>query len=315
MNESKLIEHIRRKFARQEESKNIVLGIGDDCSIIKTPKGFQQVTTVDSLVEGNHFSLKYFTPKEIGRKALRVNLSDLASMGASGPYYAWLVFTIPKKLTEKTIKGIIDGVSDDCRRYSVTVAGGNLTSSNQFSIHVTLTGWVRPRRVLTRSGAKAGDLIYVTGTIGPSSVAYRQFKRGRKPDAFCLKRWANPSPKLHIGELLLDRRIATACIDISDGIFQDLVHLTTSSGVGAELEWNRIPVAPELEKMKPTPYTIGFGEDYELLFTVPPKKEKQLAPVKNEVTRIGEVVDKGFRLLDENGRKMDITDIGYSHFT
>ncbi len=315
MNEFKLIEHIRRKFAPQKGSKNIVLGIGDDCSIIKTPKGFQQVTTVDSLVEGNHFSLKYFTPKEIGRKALRVNLSDLASMGASGPYYAWLVFTIPKNMSDSTIKGILDGVSDDCRSYSVTVAGGNLTSSNQFSIHVTLTGWVRPRRFLTRAGAKAGDLIYVTGTIGPSSVAYRQFKSGRKIDPFCLKRWANPSPKLHIGKFLLDKRIATACIDISDGIFQDLGHLTTSSGVGAVLEWNRIPVAPELKKMKPTPHTIGFGEDYELLFTVPPKKEKQLAPVKNEVTRIGRVVDKGFRLLDEKGKKMDVTDIGYSHFT
>jgi len=321
MNEFKLIEHIRRKFARQKGSKNVVLGIGDDCSIIKTPKGFQQVTTVDSLVEGNHFSVKYFTPKEIGRKALRVNLSDLASMGASGPYYAWLVFTIPKsvkagvQLTDSTIKGILDGVSDDCRRYSVTIAGGNLTSSNQFSIHVTLTGWVRPRRALTRSGARVGDLIYVTGTVGPSSVAYRQFKAGRKPDAFCLKRWANPLPKLHIGKYLLDRRIATACIDISDGIFQDLGHLTSSSGVGAILEWNRIPVAPKLKRMKPAPHTIGFGEDYELLFTVTPKKEKQLAPVKKEITRIGQVVNKGFMLLDENGRKMDVTNIGYSHFT
>ncbi|MFQ5432548.1 MAG: thiamine-phosphate kinase [Nitrospinota bacterium] len=315
MNEFKLIEHIRGKFARQKGSKNIVLGIGDDCSIIKTPNGFQQVTTVDSLVEGNHFSLKYFTPREIGRKALRVNLSDLASMGATGPYYAWLVFAIPKNVKDSTIKRILDGVSDDCRRYSVTLAGGNLTSSNQFSIHVTLTGWVRPRKALSRSGARVGNLIYVTGTVGPSSVAYRQFKAGLKPDAVCLKRWANPVPKLHIGEFLQERRVATACIDISDGIFQDLGHLISSSGVGAILEWNHIPLAPKLKKMKPTPHTIGFGEDYELLFTVPPKKEKLLTPVKNEITQIGQVVKKGFKLLDEKGRKMNITNIGYSHFT
>lgn len=315
MNEFKLIEHIKKKFARQNSSKNIVMGIGDDCSIIKTPKGFQQVTTVDSLVEGNHFSLKYFTPKEIGRKALRVNLSDLASMGATGPYYAWLVFAIPKNVPDDTIKGIIDGVSDDCRRYSVTVAGGNLTSSTQFSLHVTLTGWVRPRMALSRSGAKPGDIIYVTGQVGLSSVAYRQFKAGRKPESFCLKRWANPLPKLHIGKLLLDRQIASACIDISDGIFQDLGHLANSSGAGAVLEWNRIPIAPKLKQMQPTPHTIGFGEDYELLFTVPPKKEKQLAPIKSEITRIGKIVKKGFKLLDKNGKEMDVTNIGYSHFT
>jgi thiamine-monophosphate kinase len=290
MNEFKLIEYIRRKFGSQGASKNIVLGIGDDCSIIKTPKGFQQVTTVDSLVEGNHFSLKYFSPKEIGRKALRVNLSDLASMGASPPYYAWLVFTIPKSVNDSTIKAILGGVADDCRRYDVTIAGGNLTSSDQFSIHVTLTGWVRERKYLTRSGAKVGDLIYVTGTIGPSSVAYRQFKAGRKPETFCLKRWANPTPKLHIGKFLLDKRVATSCIDISDGIFQDLRHLTSSSGVGAILEWNRIPIAPKLKSMKPTPHTIGFGEDYELLFTVPPSKKKPLLPIKKEITYIGEIV-------------------------
>ena len=315
MNEFKLIEYIRKKFARQSGSKNIVLGIGDDCSIIRPPNGFQQVTTVDSLVEGNHFSLKYFSPKEIGRKALRVNLSDLASMGASPPYYAWLVFTIPKSVTDSTIKAILDGVAEDCRRYGVTVAGGNLTSSDQFSIHVTLTGWVRPRRALSRSGAKVGDLIYVTGNVGLSSVAYRQFKAGRKPDGFCLKRWANPQPKLHIGRFLLDKKAATACIDISDGIFQDLGHLTSSSSAGAILEWNRIPIAPKLKRMEPTPHTIGFGEDYELLFTVPPAKEKLLAPIKKEVTRIGQIVNKGFKLLDKNGNKMDLTNIGYSHFT
>ena len=315
MDEFRLIERIRGKFARQTGSKDLLLPIGDDCSIIRPPKGFQQVTTVDSLVEGNHFTSKYFSPKEIGGKALRVNLSDLASMGAAGPYYAWLVFAIPKSLKDKTIAGVIDGVTADCRKYGVVIAGGNCTSSSQFSIHVTMTGWIRPGKALTRTGAKAGDLIYVTGTVGPSSVAYRQFKNGRKPDTFCLNRWKKPEPKLRIGKFLADKKLATSCIDISDGIFQDLLHVCRSSGVGATLRWSAVPIPPRVKKMNPTPKTIGYGEDYELIFTVPLPKVKRLAPIAGEITQIGSIVKKGFELIDKTGEIMDITDVGYSHFT
>lgn len=315
MDEFELIRHITGKFARQKGSKDLVLPIGDDCSIIRPPKGLQQVTTVDSLVEGNHFTSKLFTPKEIGGKALRVNLSDLASMGAEGPYYAWLVFAIPKSLKDKTIIGVIDGVMADCRRYGVVIAGGNCTSSAQFSIHVTMTGWIRAGRALTRSGAKAGNLIYVTGTVGPSSVAYRQFKNGKKPEAFYLKRWARPVPRLHIGKFLAEKKLATACIDISDGIFQDLLHVCRSSGVGASLRWQDIPIPRKLKKMNPTPQTIGYGEDYELIFTVPRPKIKGLAPIAGEITQIGKIVEKGFELCDKSGKIMDVTNVGYSHFT
>ena len=315
VDEFKLIERIRGKFARQNGSKDLLLPIGDDCSIIRPPKGFQQVTTVDSLVEGNHFTSKLFTPKEIGRKALRVNLSDLASMGAAGPYYAWLVFAIPKSLKDKTIIGVIDGVAADCRKYGVVIAGGNCTSSSQFAIHVTMTGWIRAGRALTRTGAKAGNLIYVTGTVGPSSVAYRQFKSRQKPDAFCLNRWKKPEPKLRIGKFLADKKLATACIDISDGIFQDLLHVCRSSGVGAQLRWTAIPIPQKLKKMNPTPQTIGYGEDYELIFTVPRPKIKGLAAIAGEITQIGIVVEKGFEVIDKSGKNMDVTNVGYSHFT
>lgn len=310
MKEFELIEYISKKFGK---SNGVTLGIGDDCSIIKPPVGKSQVTTVDSLIEGNHISLKYFSPAEIGRKALRVNLSDIASMGAVGPYYAWIVFTLPQNFSDKVIKGILGGIKSDCKKYGVTVAGGNITSAKNFSIHVTLTGWIKPGKSLTRNGAKVGDTIFVTGTIGASTLAYRQFKSGRKPNDFLLKRWANPEPKIETGKFLSAKGIASACIDISDGIFQDLGHITKLSGVGAHLDWDSLPISPGLRKMNPTPKMIGYGEDYELLFTVPKKRLKWLEPIRKKITAIGHIVKNGFCVSRRDGETVDVNDVGYSH--
>ncbi|MBI5179355.1 MAG: thiamine-phosphate kinase [Nitrospinae bacterium] len=313
MKEFELIDLIKKWFAFNKGHENLILPIGDDCSVIIPPKGFWEVTTVDSLVEGNHFSLRYFSPSEIGQKTLRVNLSDLASMGARGPYFAWLVLAIPKSVTDRTLKGILGGIRRDCKRFGVTLAGGNITSSNEFQIHLTLTGWVKPRQALTRSGARAGDAVFVTGTIGASTLAYRQFKEGKTPDSRLLKRWANPMPKLAIGRFLAERKIASACSDVSDGIFQDMRHITEQSGVGAELWWDDLPIFPYLKKMNPTPSMIGFGEDYELLFTVPPKKVSLLAPINKEITRIGTITKNGFKVVDKSGKKVEVDNIGYIH--
>ena len=315
MKEFELIGHIRKEFAGNNKRRDLLVPIGDDCSILRPPKGLLQVTTVDSLVEGNHFSLKYFSPAEIGRKALRVNLSDLASMGAIGPYYAWLTLAISSDVDEKTIKGILAGIKEDCGRFDVVLAGGNITSSAQFQIHVTLSGWVKPGLALTRTGAKAGDIIFVTGSIGASTLAYRQFKEGKEPDKQLLKRWANPVPKISIGQFLSKKKIASSCIDISDGIFQDMQHITGQSGVGAELRWKDIPIFPYLKKLHPTPHMVGFGEDYELLFTVPPKKQKLLSPIRDQIAEIGTVTKKGFTVRKNDGNPMDIDEVGYRHIT
>ncbi len=317
MEEFELIEYIRQKFPRSKSAKGLLLPIGDDCSVIRPPANFLQVTTADSLVEGNHFSIKYFAPKDIGRKAIRVNISDMASMGACAPYYAWLTFAIPQNMKDKTMKGIIEGIKADCGKYKVTLAGGNITSATQFSIHVTLTGWVKRQKFLTRSGAKAGDCVFVTGSIGASTLAYKQFKEGRKPEPFLLKRWALPQPKPEIGVFLAEKKIANSCIDISDGIFQDIRHITRSSEVGAVLEWAKIPINPTLKKRNVTPEMIGFGEDYELLFTVPPKRVKLLAPVMKDITQIGRIVESGsdVEVIDKKGNRMDVSNIGFHHFT
>ena len=315
MREFELIDYIKKKFKGHAKNRNLILPIGDDCSIIKPPKDYLQVTTVDSLVDGNHFTSRYFTPQEIGRKVLRVNLSDLASMGAVPPYYAWLTFALPQDINEKLIFGILDGVRDDCKKYDVTLAGGNITSSNEFSIHLTITGWVKKSFALSRSGAKVGDTIFVSGTIGASSLAYQQFKQGLKPQDFLLKRWANPSPKNELGIFLSKKQIANSCIDISDGIFQDMAHISSESGTGAVLRWESLPIEPELKKLNPTPHMIGFGEDYELLFTVPKSKIKLLKPFASKITEIGKVVEKGFKVLDENDMEISVGGIGYSHLT
>ncbi|GMT41757.1 MAG: thiamine-monophosphate kinase [bacterium] len=314
MKEFELIEYIAQKFSRQKNAGGLILPIGDDCSAVRPPKGFLQVTTADSLVEGNHFSLEYFSKKDIGRKAVRVNISDLASMGAIGPYYAWLTFAIPGDMKEAAVKRIIDGIRQDCLKYPVVLAGGNITSAREFSIHVTMSGWVKKTNLLTRSGAKPGDVIFVTGNIGGPTMAYKQFKQGKKPEDFLLKCWALPHPKPEIGIFLADKKIATSCIDISDGIFQDLQHVTLKSGVGAVIQWDRIPVLPKLKKRNPTPDMIGFGEDYELLFTVPPSRLKLLAPIAGDITEIGRIVKKGFSVMDDLGKRIDAANVGYHHF-
>ena len=315
MKEFELIESIKKKFKGHSKNRNILLPIGDDCSVIKPPKDLLQVTTVDSLVDGNHFSSLYFTPIEIGRKVLRVNLSDLASMGAVPPYYAWLTFALPADIDEKLVDGILDGFRDDCKRYNVSLAGGNITSSIEFSIHLTITGWVKKGFILSRKGAKVGDSIFVSGTIGASSLAYQQFKKGLRPDDYLLKRWANPSPKCELGIYLSKKGIANSCIDISDGIFQDMAHIASESGVGVVLNWDSLPIEPELKKTNPTPHMIGFGEDYELLFTVPKNKIKLLKRFSSNVTEIGAVVEKGFVVRDTENNEISVGGIGYSHLT
>ena len=315
MKEFELIDYIKKKFRSRSLNKDLLLPISDDCSVIKPPKGMLQVTTADSLVEGNHFTSRYFTPKEIGRKVLRVNISDMASMGAVGPYYAWLTFTLPPNMKDDLIKGILDGIAQDAIRYGVTLAGGNITGAKLFSIHLTLNGWAKPGSVLTRSGAKVGDSIFVSGSIGASSVAYREFKKGKKPAPAILKRWANPEPKIDLGIWLAKNRIASSCIDVSDGIFQDLGHITKESGVGAVIDWEKIPIFNSLKRLNPTPKMIGFGEDYELLFTVPKSKLSKVAGFKGKVTRIGEIVKTGISVVDKYGKRMDVEGTGYKHST
>ncbi len=313
MKEFELIKYIRKTFQENNRKKNLLVPIGDDCSVLVPPKGMAQVTTIDSLVEGNHFSSKYFTPREIGRKALRVNLSDLASMGALPPYYAWLVFAIPSNYSDTSIMGILAGVKEDCKRYDVTLAGGNITGSAEFQIHLALSGWVKPRKMLTRSGARPGDHIFITGTIGASTLAYQQFKAGKRPYPWLVKRWANPEPKLGIGIFLAENKLATACIDVSDGVFQDLGHIIKASNAGAELFWEKLPIFPRLKKLNPTPQMIGFGEDYELLFTVSPRNLKKLKPLSLQITEIGRVTKHGLKVYSSNGEEINATNIGFSH--
>lgn len=313
MKEFELIKYIRKTFEINNRHNGLLVPIGDDCSVLIPPKGMAQVTTIDSLVEGNHFSSAFFTPREIGRKALRVNLSDLASMGARAPYYAWLVFALPQNFSDTAIKGILGGVKEDCQRYGVILAGGNITSSAEFQIHLALSGWVKPRQTLTRRGAQAGDHIYVTGTIGASTLAYQQFKAGKRPDPWLLKRWANPVPKLGIGTFLAEHRLANACIDISDGIFQDLGHIVKDSGAGADIYWEKLPIFPRLKKLKPTPQMIGFGEDYELLFTVSPRNVKKLKPITKQITEIGRITKRGFKVYGPDGEEINATNVGFSH--
>ncbi len=305
MNISDLTERalIARLRARVPASPDWVLtGIGDDAAVLAPARGMVEVVTTDALVEGIHFRREWSSPADIGHKALAVNLSDLAAMGAT-PRAALLSLTLPSALPLDDFDGLLDGFLALAALTKTPLVGGNLTrSTGGLHIDVTLTGAVRPRRVLRRSGARPGDRLFVTGQLGAAAAGLAAFKSsepsgfsptvpaGLKPgcseEAIALHR--RPSPRLRTGIVVANNRSASACMDLSDGLADAVLQICEASGCGADVDTSKVPVhaAATLEQ------ALTGGEDYELLFAVPKRRSRLfLAAVKQAgeapVTEIG----------------------------
>lgn len=313
-----LIEKYFRRLTA--DRPDVILGIGDDAAILAVPAGHELVVSTDTLVAGVHFP-DSTAPVDIGWKSLAVNLSDLAAMGAD-PCWVTLALTMPGA-DAAFLEPFCRGFADCAAPHGVTLVGGDLTRG-PLSITVQIMGTVPAGTALLRSGAKAGDAIWVTGELGGAALGLAMVQgrhRGAVDDA-CVQRLNRPMPRVRAGLAL--RGLATACIDISDGLLTDLGHVLRASGLGARVELARLPLAPAVAALADAPQrrqlALEGGDDYELCFTAPAGAEERVRAVLSAsgigATRIGQVTSgSGVQWLDADGRAVDFGPAtGYQHF-
>jgi len=293
--------------------RGVLLGPGDDCAVV-APRGRALLVTIDALVEGVHFRRGWLSPAELGRKAFAVNASDLAAMGGA-PRWGVVQIAAPPRLPAADVVAISRAIAAAARRAGASLVGGNLSRARELSVALALIGEAPPRPV-TRAGARPGDALYVTGRIGDAALGVRLLRRGIRSGP-AVSRFRAPTPRLAAGALLARRRLASAMIDVSDGLLQDLGHLCAASAVGARIELARVPCAPAVRRAG-IDLALTGGEDYELLFAVPRRRETALARVASQfgcaVTRIGECTrGGGIRVVDERGREQSFAG-GHDHF-
>jgi thiamine-monophosphate kinase len=315
--ERRLISGIRQ--AVPAKPRGVILGIGDDAAVVRGPGTL--VLTHDLLVEDVDFRRALYPPRLLGRKALNVNLSDIAAMGGR-PLHAVLGLALPGGIERQWLAQFLRGVLDAAGAASVALVGGDLSSSREIVIAVTLTG--EARRFVTRSGAKPGDRLFVSGTLGDAAMGLRLVERGParrkgRPAGRLVKSFLDPSPRLELGLLLARRGLASAMIDISDGLAVDLSHICEESRVGAELELGRVPISPELRRASRRPLEAALygGEDFELLFTVRPRNIPRVRELEKrfKLTEIGRITArKKIMAVDSTGRKRPLKIRGYEHF-
>ena len=309
---------INTYFRQKSKSKRVIAGIGDDAAVVEIPTDTQIVTSIDTLVKDIHFSGDTL-PRNVGYKVLAVGLSDLSAMGAT-PDTALLALTL-EKANKKWLEDFSEGFFSLAEEYGVTLVGGNLTAG-PLCISVVVNGIVPRGGAIYRSGAKVGDLIYVTGTIGDAGLALALLnQKYKKVDPFLLKRLHCPSPRIKAALAL--RGIANAAIDISDGLIADLEKITNASRVGATIHADQIPLSENLKRhytlKKRWNYALTSGDDYELCFTVPNRKISQLKKHFKDLDCgyqcIGKIVEGTTVLIvDEKNQQLKIAKKGYEHF-
>ncbi|WP_458071457.1 thiamine-phosphate kinase [Rhodanobacter sp. BL-MT-08] len=320
--EFSLIERIR---SLTEQSRDDVrLGIGDDAAVLAVPAGQELVVAIDTLVEGVHFP-SGTSAVDIGWKALAVNLSDLAAMGAT-PAWALLALTLPEP-DQAFVEGLAEGFAQLAKPHRLALVGGD-TTRGPLSISVAVHGFVAPGKALMRSGAKVGDAVLVTGTLGDAAaglhaLAHPLAVEDQRSDArdLLVARLNRPMPQLAAGSALRD--LAHACIDVSDGLIADLGHICTASGVGAEIDASLLPLSPSLiaiyDDASAQQFALTGGDDYELCFTVPMNRladvQSDLSRLGCGVTRIGRIVEgQGVSVRGVDGQWLETGQAGWNHF-
>jgi thiamine-monophosphate kinase len=311
---------IARHFTRP--AANAVLGVGDDCALVDVTNGMDLAVSTDTMVSGTHF-FPDVDPENLGHKALAVNLSDMAAMGAL-PYWAMLALTVPN-VDHAWLAAFSKGFFDLAQEYNVSLIGGD-TTRGPLTLTVTIMGEVPAGAALRRSGAKAGNDIWVSGNVGDAAlaVAHRHGRVVLEENDYreAVMRLYEPTPRVALGQAL--RGLATSAIDISDGLLADLTHICRLSGVGATVELPLVPVSSIGAKHLSTPEgrtaIVSGGDDYELCFTAHPNSREsieELADVLGHpLTRIGQVKrGKGVSLLGADGKAVKVDGRGYDHFS
>lgn len=317
MPEFDLIRRLQEIIEPEGERKpGCRLGIGDDAAVLEIPDGRQLVVCTDTLVEGVHF-FEGTDPRSIGHKALAVNLSDLAAMGAT-PGWFLMSLTIPEASLD-WLEPFAHSMASIASSAGITLVGGDLTSG-ELSVCVTAMGLINTDESLTRGGASSGDLVVVSGELGGAAHALRTVREGLQPVENDIKALEYPQPRIELGQRLAG--LATACIDLSDGLLADLGHILEQSGVGARIEIDSLPGPESLLSVSPETrrsLQLSGGDDYELCFTVPPSRLGDLREasraVRTVTTVIGEITEgSGMTLFTRTGEPFEAEDAGYEHF-
>jgi thiamine-monophosphate kinase len=310
--EFKLIERFIRPF--KLHSEGLQLGPGDDAALVQPSKGLALAVTVDTVREGIHFG-PLFSASEVGHKALAVNLSDLAAMGAT-PRWFLVALELPARFPSSRLDGIAKGMAALARSQACVLVGGNVTRGDRLALTITAIGEVPPKLALRRDGLRPRDVIAVTGELGAAALGLRLLKSGTRIGAEAQLR---PTPRISAG--LAARGLAHAAIDVSDGLAQDVSHLTESSGCGVELWADAIPMSPEVAAQPDAlKLCLSGGEDYELVFGVGRAK---LAELQSRLRKLGvpltvigrSVTPRGVWIAPREGeRARKLRPLGFAHF-
>ncbi len=311
-----------REIKKQFSFTGSEIGIGDDCAVIPFSDNESYLVTSDALVEDVHFSLDTTSFEDLGWKALAVNLSDLAAMGAT-PKYFFISIAVPKAVSHKNLKCFYNGIKDISSEFSVTLLGGDTTASKKrLFISITAIGIGQNDKILLRQGAKAGDKIYVTGTLGDSSAGLflltNQFaEQGDHP---MIQKHLRPIPRLREMVYLNTHYKIHSAIDLSDGLSGDLDHILSESDVGASILWDSLPLSVELLQWEDKHQVEGFvlhgGEDYEVLFTSPEHIDTDALLRDHNImlSNIGEITKPKGLQLTKDGSQVLVSPSNYDHF-
>lgn len=310
--EHALIERIRLRFP--PAPRFVIVGIGDDAAVVEPDRNRLEVLTTDCQVEGVHFDQTFVSAGDIGHKALAVNLSDLAAMGAA-PRVALVSLVLPPAFAVTGVDALVDGMASLAARARISIVGGNIARSpGPLIVDVTATGSVHSRRVLTRSGARAGDELYVTGMLGGASAGLRLLRADPSKIGASVDKYRRPEPRTRFGLMLGRNRAARACVDLSDGLADGVRQIGEASGLGAIVDADALPI----EQGATLRDALGGGEDYELLFAVSPRLRSRLKNARRlsndlTVTRIGRLTSDRAMLLSRNGIT-EALPAGFEHF-
>ena len=299
------------RITRKSKDKSVLVGIGDDAAVVEIKKDLQVLTT-DCLVERDHFRKEWFSAKQIGMKATESNISDIAAMGAI-PKYVLVSLALPKDLDVKFVEEMYQGMWDSCDKYKIDIIGGNMTRSNQIVISITMIGEADKRNLTLRSGAKPGDLIFVSGHLGNGKAGLRLFQENLK--GFEKVRKPYLEPKAQLDTALKIAPYINSMIDVSDGLAPEIRHICDESKCGAIIYKDKIPIDDEVRDVAKAldedeyDYALFGGEDFELVYTV---SKDNLDKVNGFL--VGAITENKEALLSFKGKEKKLSESGYDHF-
>jgi thiamine-monophosphate kinase len=325
LTERGFIARVRERAASAEPA--LLRAIGDDCAVFTPEPHRSLLVTTDTLVEKIHFDCRWHPPALLGRKAAAVNLSDIAAMGGE-PKYSLLSLAMEPTTTELWLDQFMAGFLGGLAEQNTILIGGDTVKSDRLTISVTLIGSAEPERILYRSGALPGDLLWVSGPLGGAAAGLDLCRRNDdKKDNWplLLQAHLDPRPRVALGRFLAASGMVHAMMDLSDGLATDLAHLCAESNCGAEVEEELLPFFPDLAAAaahlgcSPVEYGLTGGEDYELLFTTPPEAryilpDRARAATGLEICCLGRIIEQKSVSLRQNGKRREIGYQGYEHF-